>query len=204
MKQAIFAKATVKARSAVSSQIYSQSSQNGKSFAKHCNVALYFGPKDQYKRNTKDFDGWIEDHEKEFALLEAEDETADSPKYLVDTEQIVDKYVGEWLDPLVDLYSSQYPGILEDEALRTFVKSELIRISIIYFSNLNGVKVTVSPDHEDLKKNVVSRSLLSEKYQENYSKDLIDSSKTGLITYLYNYLSNDHLESFCDAFDGGK
>ena len=62
----------IKVADKVSSQLYSQSSTNGKSFNKHCKLALYWGPADKYKRKTKDFSQTIEDHEREFELLEQE------------------------------------------------------------------------------------------------------------------------------------
>ena len=118
-----------------SGQIFSQNSTNGKSFSKECNLALYFGPKDRYKRTTKDFTDSIAEHEKEFELDAQEKILNNPPKFVIETQQILDKFL-DLVEPLYEIYSAMYSTIIDSSNLYSFIKSELTRISIIYFNQL--------------------------------------------------------------------
>lgn len=190
----------IKTSTTVSSQIYSQSSNSGKSFVKQCNLALYWGPSDQYQRRTKDYEQAIQDHEKEFEALEAENNRINPPKYILETQHIFEKF-SDLSECLFELYSSRYNKI-GDDLLMSFIKNELNRISIIYFSSLDGLQVVVTEGHEDLKKNVKKIKLLTQKYQENYITDLIDASKSSLKAYLYNYLNGYYQEHYMNNTNG--
>lgn len=193
----------IKVTEKASSQIYSQSSTNGRSFAKQCNLALYWGPINKYKRKTKDFSQSIEDHEREFDLLEQEIINSNPPKYIIESRSIIDKF-SDLANQLFEVYSKHCNSILEDDKLRAYIKSELNRISLIYFSNLEGVKVIVSEGDEEQKSNIKKNNLLYEKYQENYISDLIDPSKSAVRLFLYNYWNNEHVDKFIGNADEDK
>lgn len=185
---------TIKSTAGVSSQIYSQSSNNGKSFNKQCNLALYCGPTEKYKRKTKDYEQALQDHQKEFELLEEEIVKSNPPKYIIESEAIFERF-SNITDSLFELYSSRY-NKMNEESLMSYIKSEFNRISIIYFSWIPGIQVMITKGHEDLKKNIKKTTLLTEKYQENYISDLIDPSKSSLRAYLYNFLNNFFLDQY--------
>jgi hypothetical protein len=125
---------------------------------------------------------------------------ANPPKYIIETHDIFEKF-SDLNDTLFELYSTRYDKI-NDKSLQGFIQSELNRISIIYFSNLVDVKVILSEDHEHLKNNIKQNNLLIEKYHENYISDLIDPCKLALKAYLYNFLHDDHLETYMNDLEG--
>jgi len=139
----------------------------------------------------------MKDHEKEFEVLEASIVHSNRPKFMIESQQLIEKF-WDLPETLFELYSSRYNKI-QDTALLSFIKSEVLRISMIYFHNLEGVEVVVSDGHEDMKKNIKKVSLLTEKYQENYIKDLIEVSKTFLKMYLHDFLNEDHKEAYANS-----
>lgn len=195
----------ITASSSVCSQIYSQSSNNGKSFNKQCNLASYFGPKENYKSQAKDYEKILKEHKKEFEKLEEESTVYSPPKYVIQTQHIYDKF-SDIVTHLCLLYAAQNEMLLkagvqqelllDETTLNSFVKSEFTRIGITYFSNLEGFKVAVSEAHKGMEKNVKKVTLLTEKYQENYISNLIDISKSSLRGYLYKFVNEDHIEDF--------
>ena len=186
-----------------SSQLYSQSNTNGKSFVKQCNLAIYWGPIDKYNKKSKDFSQTIEDHEKEFELLEQEIKNNNPPKYIFESRNIIRKF-SEVSEKLFDVYSKNCSGILDNEKLQSFIQSELNRISLVYFSSLDGVKVNVSTCDEGLKNNIKKNNLLYEKYQENYISDLIDPVKSAVRVFLYNYSNDEHIDMFDNNVEEDK
>lgn len=85
---------------------------------------------------------------------------------------------------LLEIYSSAFDHKMCKDELHSFIKSELARISIIYFSCLNGVKVHKSEANKSLKLLSRPSSLLNEKYQEHSVSELIDKTKSEVKAYL--------------------
>jgi sugar-specific transcriptional regulator TrmB len=141
---------------------------------------------DKYKRKTKDFSQSIEDHEKEFDLLEQEIINSNPPKYIIESRSIIDKF-SNIATQIFEVYSKQCSSVLDDSKLQSYIESELARISLIFFANLSGVKVIISEGDDHHKSNIKKSSLLYEKYQENYISDLIDPAKSAVRLFLYNY-----------------
>jgi hypothetical protein len=132
-------------------------------------------------------------------LLEKGILDANPPKYTIETQDIIEKF-SDLSEDLYELYSAKYSKA-DRKSLQSFIQSELTRISIIYFSNLIGVKVVLSEGHEYLKNNIKENSLLIEKYHESYISDLIDPCKLSLKAYLYNFLHDDHLETYMNDLE---
>lgn len=189
----------LKKSTTVESQVYSQSSTNGRNFTRQWNQAIYCGPTENYHRKTKDYSQDIQAHENEFYLLEKGILDANPPKYTIETQDIIEKF-SDLSEDLYELYSAKYSKA-DRKSLQSFIQSELTRISIIYFSNLIGVKVVLSEGHEYLKNNIKENSLLIEKYHESYISDLIDPCKLSLKAYLYNFLHDDHLETYMNDLE---
>lgn len=189
----------LKKSTTVQSQVYSQSSTNGRNFTKQWNQAIYCGPTENYHRKTKDYSQDIQAHENEFDLLEKGILDANPPKYTIETQDIIDKF-SDLSEDLLELYSANY-NKADRKTLQSYIKSELTRISIIYFSNLIDVKIELSEGHEYLKNNIRENSLLIEKYHESYISDLIDPCKLSLKAYLYNFLHDDHLETYMNDME---
>ncbi|CAI2385345.1 unnamed protein product [Moneuplotes crassus] len=176
-------------------EIYSQSSQTNRSFSKECTSAFYVGPPEQYAKKTKDFQEQISLHELEFEKADQEEKERNRPKYYILPDKIQQK-----LSPLKDSLTKIYcEGVEFDdkETLQTFINTELVRISIIFFNSIKGVRVDFTSD-PDLKRNCSQDGLLIDKYNENYMKDLIDNSKNSVKAYLYNYLHSLNIQGYMD------
>ena len=94
-----------------------------------------------------------------------------------------------------EIYTTRYNKI-DDQVLAAFIKGELQRISIKFFAHLKDVDVFTSEGHENLKENIKKSQLFTEKYKEEYIKDLIEPSKTFLKQYLLPYLSEEYVDTF--------
>ena len=116
------------------------------------------------------------------------------PKFVISSSTIINRF-SELKTNMKELYSSRY-NLIDDKSLEEFIQSELNRISIIYYSNLAGVEVTISQEHESLRRNTKKSSLLTEKYNESYIADLIDPIRSSLKSYLYHFIDKGFKENF--------
>ena len=122
---------------------------------------------------------------------------------MIESRDIINKF-SDLSETLYEVYSKRCSSILDNEKLQSFIQSELNRICLIYFSNLEGVKVNVSSENDGLKSNVKKNTLLYEKYQENYISDLIDPVKSEVRTFLKNYSNDEHIDLFMNTFSEDK
>lgn len=177
-----------------SQDVYSQSSQSGKTFDKTCSRGVFFaGPSQQHKRNTNDFDQFMREQNDEIQRQKDDNFKFFQPKFVVWSENITQRFE-EFSVNMHKFYSKQYKKVENIKNIKLFIESEIARISIIYFNNLPDVSVELSKSHQNLVKNLKKVKLLNEKYNENYISDLIDSAKTQLKGYLSNFMG----EAFCD------
>ena len=178
----------------MSESIYSQSNQNMNNPVRDWNLALYWGPSENYKRKTKDYTAQLLLHEKEFEKIEGVVEQQNLPRYLIKSSHVREKF-SELSDIMFECYSRKYSEI-SNKSLKSYIQSEWIRISLIFFNNFEEMKVDFEIEDEDLKKNSIEEDLLIEKYNENYIRDLIDNSKSSLKAYLYNFLHNFNIPTY--------
>lgn len=154
--------------------------------------AIYFGPPGNFNDGTKDFTETINEHMQEFEINNKVDIVPQ--KYYIETQQIFDKF-RILLDNLNEIYTTRYNKI-GDDVLKAFIQAEIQRISIKFFANLKDVDVCISNGHEELKGNIKRTQLFTEKYNEEYMRDLIDPSKTFLKTYFLPFLNEEYIDAY--------
>ena len=94
----------------MSESIYSQGSQNMNNPVRDWNLALYWGPSENYKRKTKDYTAQLLLHEKEFEKIEGVVEQQNLPRYLIKSSHVREKF-SELSDIMFECYSRKYSEI---------------------------------------------------------------------------------------------
>ena len=160
---------------------------------------MYYGKSDNYKRETTDFSEKIRLHDEEFKNLELQSKETYIPKYILKSSDIIELFNGLG-DTLYDVYSSQ-ESQFSGETIQNYIKSELTRISLIFFGNIPDMKVDFSDGNIELERNSKEEKLLIKKYNESYIGDLIDTSKSSLKAYLYNYLHDTNISTYMSQIE---
>ena len=185
-------------KSASSVQNCGKSSQSTKSYDKVYNKAIYWGPLDGFQRDPdeKDYDQMMNDQSEEFRMYKLQLKSLNQPQFFIEDQCIIDQFSG-FPEDIFQLYSNKWG--FEDKypikEVQDFIKSEVTRIGILYFHNLNDVEVVPTIENEHLELNIKNSWLLCDKYNENYVSDLIDPCKDNLAAYLFNFISDEHFSN---------